>query len=86
MAKAKFEKISNVENTKVYTHKDLQKKKVGRPSGSRVKKESSNASLTIALTPTQKKQLENYAVSQYRSVGSLIKMLLIKNEIIEIND
>ena len=86
MAKAKFDKIAKLEPKENFTHKDLQKKKAGRPQGSRIKKEQSNASLTIALTPSQKKQLEDYAQSQYRSVGSVIKMLLIKNDIIEVND
>lgn len=86
MAKAKFDKIAKLEQTQNLTHKDLQKKKAGRPQGSRIKKEQSNASLTIALTPSQKKQLEEYAQSEYRSVGSVIKMLLIKNDIIEVND
>ncbi len=86
MAKAKFDKIANLSQSENITHKDLQKKKAGRPQGSKVKKEQSNASLTIALTPTQKKQLEDYAANEYRSVGSVIKMLLIKNNIIEINE
>lgn len=85
MAKAKFEKLSSIANSSI-THKDLQEKKIGRPKGSNTKKEQSNASLTIALTPSQKKQLEEYALGEYRSVGSVIKMLLIKNKIISIND
>lgn len=86
MAKAKFDKISNVNSLNTYSHKDLQKKKAGRPVGSKTKKEQSNASLTIALTPSQKKDLEEYASSEYRSVGSVIKMLLIKNKIITMNE
>lgn len=86
MAKAKFGNLKNIENKESFTHKDLQKQKAGRPVGSKVKKEQSNASLTIALTPSQKKQLEEYAISEYRSVGSVIKMLLIKNKIIDINE
>ncbi len=86
MAKAKFDKISKIDNKVNLTHKDLQKKKAGRPVGSKVKKEQSNASLTIALTPSQKKQLEDYAQDEYRSIGSVIKMLLIKNNIIDINE
>jgi len=86
MAKAKFDKITNLENKDNFTHKDLQKKKAGRPTGSTTKKEQSNASLTIALTPSQKTQLETYAKSEYRSVGSVIKMLLLQNNIIEPNE
>jgi hypothetical protein len=85
VAKAKFEKLSNLTTKQNITHKDLQEKKIGRPKGSTTKKEQSNASLTIALTPSQKKELEDYAVGEYRSVGSVIKMLLIKNEIISVN-
>jgi len=86
MAKAKFENLKKVETKESFTHKDLQQKKAGRPKGSSVKKEQSNASLTIALTPSQKKQLEEYAQKEYRSVGSVIKMLLIKNDIISMNE
>lgn len=86
MARAKFENLKNIENRETFTHKDLQQKKAGRPNGSKVKKEQSNASLTIALTPSQKEQLEEYARKEYRSVGSVIKMLLIKNDIIRINE
>jgi len=86
MAKAKFDKIAKLEDKNTVTHKDLQQKKAGRPLGSKIKKEQSNASLTIALTPSQKRQLEEYAQAEYRSVGSVIKMLLIKNSIIDINE
>jgi hypothetical protein len=86
MAKAKFDNLKNIDNKDTFTHKDLQQKKAGRPNGSRVKKEQSNASLTIALTPSQKEQLEKYAKNEYRSVGSVIKMLLIQNDIISINE
>jgi len=86
MARAKFENLKNIENKETFTHKDLQQKKAGRPNGSKVKKEQSNASLTIALTPSQKEELEEYARKEYRSVGSVIKMLLIKNDIIRINE
>jgi len=86
MAKAKFDKIAHIETKDNFTHKDLQKKKAGRPQGSTTKKEQSNASLTIALTPSQKTQLEVYAKSEYRSVGSVVKMLLIQNNIIEPNE
>jgi len=86
MAKAKFDKIANITSAVSFTHKDLQKKKAGRPQGSTTKKEQANASLTIALTPSQKIQLETYAKGEYRSVGSLIKMLLIKNDIITISE
>jgi hypothetical protein len=86
MAKAKFDNLRNMDNKDTFTHKDLQEKKAGRPSGSRVKKEQSTASLTIALTPSQKLQLEEYSKKEYRSVGSVIKMLLIQNDIISMNE
>ena len=86
MAKAKFEKLnSSNENTDIKTHADLQIKKAGRPKGSNTKKEQSNESITIALTKTQKTDLEEYSEKEFRSVGSVIKMLLIKNGIIEKN-
>lgn len=86
MARAKFDKLSEEDSSQpVKTHKDLQKKQ-GRPVGSKVKKEQANASITIALTPTQKQELEEYAKQEFRSVGSVIKMLLIQNEIISINE
>lgn len=86
MAKAKFDKLKKepTEQNPI-THKDLQKK-AGRPMGSRVKKEQANASITIALTPTQKKELEEYSKDEMRSVGSVIKMLLVKNNIITIGE
>lgn len=85
MAKAKFDKlIQNKEQTNsIKTHKDLQKK-AGRPVGSKVKSEQANASLTISLTPSQKHQLESYAKQEYRSASSVIKLLLIKNDIISV--
>lgn len=86
MAKAKFEKLkAKVENATIQTHADLQTKKAGRPTGSKSKKEQSNESITIALTLSQKEALEEYAKNEFRSVGSVIKMLLIKNGIIEMN-
>ena len=85
MAKAKFDKLKkDTVQTNPITHKDLQKK-AGRPLGSKVKKEQANASITIALTPTQKKELEEYAKDEMRSVGGLIKVLLIKNGVIKID-
>ena len=86
MAKAKFDKLKKdtAQTTNTITHKDLQKK-AGRPVGSKVKKEQANASITIALTPTQKKELEEYSKSEFRSVGGVIKLLLIKNKIINID-
>ncbi len=88
MAKAKFDKLikdttANTQTTK--THKDLQKKP-GRPVGSKLKKEQANASITIALTPTQKIELEEYAKSEFRSAGSVVKMLLIKNGVIGVGE
>lgn len=86
MARAKFDKLVKEDDSQpVKTHKDFQKKQ-GRPVGSKVKKEQANASITIALTPTQKQELEEYAKEEFRSVGSVIKMLLIQNEIISINE
>jgi len=87
MAKAKFDKLikpSTQEQTK--THKDLQQKKPGRPVGSKLKKEQANASITIALTPTQKKELEEYSKKEMRSVGSVIKLLLVKNAVINVGE
>lgn len=87
MARAKFDKLieDNKTTKPAKTHSDLQKKQ-GRPMGSKVKKEQSNASITIALTPTQKQELEEYAKDEFRSVGSVIKMLLMQNKIIKMND
>ena len=84
MAKAKFNKLNSDNETKT-THADLQKKKPGRPMGSSVKKEQANVSLSVALTPTQKKQLIEYADKDDRTAGYIIKKLLIENGIIEQN-
>jgi len=67
------------------THADLQKKKPGRPANSKVKQEQANVSLSVALTPTQKKQLITYAEADDRTAGYIIKKLLIDNGIIEAN-
>ncbi|MEA1916555.1 MAG: hypothetical protein U9N42_03380 [Campylobacterota bacterium] len=88
MAKAKFDKLNNQTTTSndTQTHASLQQtKKAGRPKGSTTKKEQSNESITIAITPSQKRALESYAENEFRSVGSVIKMLLIQNGIIEKN-
>jgi len=86
MARAKFDKLITDETTApTKTHLDLQKKQ-GRPKGSKVKAEQSIASITIALTPSQKKELEAYAKSEFRSAGSVIKMLLIQKGIIKMNE
>ncbi|OHE15293.1 MAG: hypothetical protein A2540_10580 [Sulfurimonas sp. RIFOXYD2_FULL_37_8] len=86
MAKAKFEKLTQTtETTSPITHLDLQKK-TGSPNRSKVKAEQSIASITIALTPLQKKELEAYAKSEFRSEGSVIKMLLIQKGIIKMNE
>ncbi len=82
MAKAKFDKLNTPTQTQVKTHKDLQKKP-GRPLGSRVKTEQANATLSISLTPSQKKELEDYAKSEFRSSSSVVKVLLIKSGIIQ---
>lgn len=87
MAKAKFDKLikpSDAEQPK--THKDFQIKKPGRPLGSKLKKEQANASITIALTPTQKIEIEKYAKAEMRSVGSVIKLLLVQNGVINISN
>ena len=84
MAKAKFEKLSS-DKPSVTTHADLQTKKPGRPVGSKVKKEQANVSLSVALTPTQKSQLIEYADKDDRTAGYIIKKLLIDNGIIESN-
>jgi len=84
MAKAKFEKLSSSKSS-VKTHADLQTKKPGRPFGSKVKKEQSNVSLSVALTPTQKNQLIEYAAKDDRTAGYIIKKLLIENGIIKAN-
>jgi len=92
MAKAKFGKLNNssTSNDKT-THADLQNnisqtpKKVGRPLGSKVKKEQANASLTVAFTPSQKEDLIKYASKDDRTPGYIIKKLLIENGIIQDN-
>ncbi len=89
MAKAKFDKLDDKNETISTTHADLQnmqKKKMGRPKGSNVKKEQANIPLSVALTPTQKKQLREYAKKDDRTAGYIIKKLLIEKGIIEPND
>lgn len=91
MAKAKFGKLNNSNSNDKTTHADLQinitepAKKVGRPLGSKVKKEQANASLTVAFTPTQKDDLINFANKDDRTAGYIIKKLLIENGIIQDN-
>jgi len=86
MTKAKFEKLNNAqESTSLKTHKDLQKK-LGRPKGSNRKNEQTSATLIISLTPSQKKELEEYAKSEFRSSSSVVKVFLIKNGIITQNE
>jgi len=53
--------------------------------GSSVKKEQANVSLSVALTPTQKQQLIEYADKDDRTAGYVIKKLLIEEGIIESN-
>ena len=68
------------------THATLQeKKKSGRPIGSKTKKEQSNVSLSVAFTPTQKQELIAYAQEDDRTAGYVIKKLLIKEGIISDN-
>jgi len=83
MAKAKFDKLvlNEAITSSTKTHKDLQKKP-GRPKGSRTKSEPADANISISMTPSQKKELEEYAKSEFRSSSSVIKVLLIKNGII----
>ncbi|WP_455756430.1 hypothetical protein [Sulfurimonas sp.] len=87
MAKAsidKYKKLNSDEKEKT-THADLQKKKPGRQPGSKTKEEQANVSLSVALTPSQKKQLVEYAQQDDRTAGYVIKKLLIKEGIIEEN-
>lgn len=68
------------------THATLQqKKKSGRPVGSKTKKEQSNVSLSVAFTATQKQELIDYAQEDDRTAGYVIKKLLIKEGIISDN-
>ena len=87
MAQVSSEKFKVLQQTqsKQTTHADLQKKKPGRPANSKVKKEQANVSLSVALTPTQKQQLIEYAEKDDRSAGYIIKKLLIEHGIIEPN-
>ncbi|RLA83282.1 MAG: hypothetical protein DRG78_04905 [Epsilonproteobacteria bacterium] len=87
-------KLKNINNEDVKTtHKDTQsntkqsevKNAVGRQKGSKTKKEQANVSLSVALTPTQKKQLIAYAKADDRTAGYIIKKLLLKEGIIEDN-
>jgi hypothetical protein len=81
----KFDKV-NLKIEEVETHSELQRyKKPGRPKGTFKKGEVANASITISLTPSQKKDLEEAARKQARSVSSLIKYLLVKEGIIKYN-
>lgn len=57
----------------------------GRKTGTKIKEESSNASLTVALTPTQKEDLLKYADDESRSAGEIIKLVLIEKGIIKKN-
>ena len=90
MAQSKF-KINNT-NQDIQTHADLQKEiiskpkaPIGRPKGTKVKKEQSNVSLSVAFTPSQKQQLIDYAEQDDRTAGYIIKKLLIKEGIIDAN-
>lgn len=82
MAKAKFEKLDKKNNQDETTHADLQKTKIGRPVGSKTKKEQANVSLSVAFTPSQKQELIDYAKKDDRTAGYVIKKLLIKEGII----
>jgi hypothetical protein len=82
MAKAKFSKLDE-QSVKTETHADLQKKKkIGRPPGTKKVTEQANDPLTVAFTKTQKQELIQYAASDDRSAGYIIKKLLIENGII----
>ena len=87
MAKAKFDKLNTTNQSNIKTHADLQdtKKKQGRPFGTKTKKEQANVSLSVALTPTQKQKLIDYAKKDDRTAGYIIKKLLIKEGIIDTN-
>lgn len=88
MAKAKFNKLNDDKISKI-THADLQiseQKKIGRPKGSKIKKEQANIPLSVALTATQKQQLQEYAKKDDRTAGYVIKKLLIDKGIIEPNE
>ena len=94
MRATNLDKLKDINNEdKTTTHKDIQQKKdiippkkqVGRPEGTRLKKEQANVSLSVALTPTQKNQLIEYAKADDRTAGYIIKKLLIKEGIIDDN-
>ena len=80
----KFKNINlNFEKEKIETHSELQKwKKPGRPKGSTKKGEVHDASITVSLAKSQKKDLEEYARKHQRSMSSIIKELLVKAGII----
>jgi len=88
MAREKFNKLAT-NTSKSTTHADLQnesaKPTIGRPVGSKIKKEQSNVSLSVAFTPSQKQQLIDYAEQDDRTAGYVIKKLLIKEGIISEN-
>ena len=94
MQATNLSKLKNINDENIETtHRDIQsntkelesKNSIGRPKDSKTKKEQANVSLSIALTPTQKKQLIEYAKADDRTAGYIIKKLLIKEEIIEDN-
>lgn len=89
-----LDKLKNINDEDIKeTHKDTQsnttikkvKKPVGRPEGKKTKKEQANVSLSVALTPTQKAQLIEYAKADDRTAGYIIKKLLLEKGIIEDN-
>ena len=81
----KFKQIK-IDSNENNTHATMQTvKKPGRPKDSKVKKEQANVSLSVALTPTQKKELIAYAEADDRTAGYVIKKLLIREGIISEN-
>ena len=85
MAKAKFNKLDTNKQDDNITHANLQnqeKKKIGRPSGTKRVKEQANSPLTVAFTPSQKKELMEYAALDDRTAGYVIKKALIEKGII----
>ena len=88
-------KLKSINSANVATtHKDTQdnmlgtliKKTIGRPKGNKTKKEQANVSLSVAFTPSQKAQLIEYAKTDDRTAGYIIKKLLLKEGIINDNN
>ncbi|RLA76932.1 MAG: hypothetical protein DRG78_18170 [Epsilonproteobacteria bacterium] len=84
MALGKFDKLKTSGDDDKTTHADLQidKKKVGRPSGTSKVKEQANCPFTVALTKTQREELFEYAKKDDRTAGYVVKKALIEKGII----